>query len=75
MAVDPHKAHTFESRKKVMFATTFGRGTSLLGVTWSSTVVAQAPVFQEVTIINYKVLHEALWAGMLHQYILCFSSL
>ena len=45
MAVDPYKAHTFESRKKVMFATASGKGTSLLDVTRSSTIVARAPVF------------------------------
>ena len=45
MAVDPHEAHTLESRKKVMFATASGKGTSLLGVTRSSTIVARAPVF------------------------------
>ena len=60
MAVDPHKAHTFEVRKKVMFATDSGKGTSLLGVTRSSTIVAPAPVFQEVANNNYELLHEAV---------------
>ena len=44
MAVDPHEAHTLESRKKVMFAIAFGKGTNLLGVTRSSTIVARPPV-------------------------------
>ena len=60
MAVDPHEAHTFESTKKVMFATASGKGTSLLGVTRSSTIVARAPCFQAVAIINYELLHEAV---------------
>ena len=45
MAFDLHKAHTFEFRKKVMFATASGKETNLLGVTRSSTIVARAPVF------------------------------
>ena len=45
MAVDPHEAHTFESRKKVMFAIAFGKGTNLLGVTRSLEIVARLPVF------------------------------
>ena len=60
MAVDSHKAHILESRKKVMFATAFGKGTSLLEVTRSSTIVARAPCFQEVANINYELLHEAV---------------
>ena len=60
MAVDSRKAHILESRKKVMFATAFGKGTSLLGVTRSSTIVARVPFFQEVANINYELLHEAV---------------
>ena len=60
MAVDSHNAHILESRKKVMFATAFGKETSLLGVTRSSTIVARAPCFQEVVNINCELLHTAV---------------
>ena len=64
MAVDPHEAHTLESRKEGDVRNSIWQGTSLLGVTRRSTIVARAPMFQEVARINYEVLHEALWAGI-----------
>ena len=54
------RAHILESRKNVMSATVFGKGTSLLGMTRSSTIVARAPCFQEVANINCELLHEAV---------------
>ena len=54
MVVDRHEAHTLECRKEGDVRIPSGKGTSLLGVTRSSTVA----------IINYELLDEALWAGI-----------
>ena len=60
MVVHPREAHTLEGRKKVMSTTAFGKGTSLLEMIRSSTIVARAPVFSRGSHNHYELVHEAV---------------
>ena len=52
--------HTSLKVGKLDVRNSFWRGNQLAGVTRSSTIVAQAPSFQEVANINFELLHEAV---------------
>ena len=69
--------HTpLKAGKKAMFATAIRPGDQPVGVTQSSTVVAWAPIFQEVAIIIMNSCTKRYERAFLHQHIVyCISSL